>query len=118
MRIPTRIDRYPAKMVFRLADQLVERYAGSARRLLDPLCGSGAVLSAAHRRGIPVSGVDLNPVAALLSSVKLNGFSGDSAVMLANELVSTAQASPILSLFNGQQPVIGSHQQHWVSLND
>jgi SAM-dependent methyltransferase len=42
--------------------------------VLDPFCGSGAVLMAARRRGIPVSGVDINPVAALFSRVKLHGF--------------------------------------------
>lgn len=91
MRLPTRLDRYPAKMVSRLADELVERYASDASRLLDPFCGSGAVLAAAHRKGIPVSGVDINPVAALLSQVKLNGFSPKGATQLANELISVAR---------------------------
>lgn len=91
MRLPTRLDRYPAKMVSQLADRLVEHYASNASRLFDPFCGSGAVLTAAHRRGIPASGVDLNPIAALFSSVKLNGFSPDRADQLANELIRAAR---------------------------
>jgi hypothetical protein len=90
MRTPTHLDRYPAKMVSRLADRLVERYASNASRLLDPFCGSGAVLVAANRRGIPVTGVDLNPIAALFSTIKLNGFSANKASDLAHELIRTA----------------------------
>jgi len=86
-------------MVSHLADRLVERYASNAGRLLDPFCGSGAVLVAANRRGIPVSGVDLNPLAELFSCVKLNGFSGNRATELAKELIwaahRTTQPLPI-----------------------
>jgi len=90
-RLPTRLDRYPAKMVSRLADQLVARYALNARRLLDPFCGSGAVLVAGQRSGIPVSGIDVNPIAALYSQVKLHGFSAEGASKLAEELVRSAR---------------------------
>jgi hypothetical protein len=91
MRMPTHLDRYPAKMVSRLADRLVERYASNAHRLLDPFCGSGAILVAARQRSIPVSGVDLNPIAALFSSVKLKGFSPERTIQLANELILAAR---------------------------
>lgn len=74
MRIPTRLDRYPAKMVSHLADRLVERYAIGGDRLLDPFFGSGAILLAAQRRGLHVSGVDVNPLASLFACVKLHGF--------------------------------------------
>jgi len=74
-RVPTYIDRYPAKMVSRLADQLIANYASSCAHLLDPFCGSGAILVAARARGIPVSGADINPYAVLMSRVKTEGFS-------------------------------------------
>lgn len=74
MRLPTHIDRYPAKMVSRLAGRLIQRYAANARRVLDPFCGSGAILVAAQSNGIPVSGIDVNPMAKLFCSVKLQGF--------------------------------------------
>jgi hypothetical protein len=74
MRLPTRLDRYPAKMVSKLADRLIDRYALDARRIIDPFCGSGAVLVAARRKGIPVSGIDINPIAALFYRAKLQGF--------------------------------------------
>jgi hypothetical protein len=91
MRLPTRLDRYPAKMVSRLAENLIERYALDATRLLDPFSGSGAVLAAASNKGIPVSGVDINPVSGLLSRVKLKGFSPNRAIRLAGNLVAIAR---------------------------
>lgn len=91
MRIPTRLDRYPAKMVWHLADRLIERYAIDAYRLLDPFCGSGAILRSAHSRGIQVSGVDINPIARLYCHVKLKGFSSNCAHKLVNEIVKSAR---------------------------
>lgn len=87
MRLPTRIDRYPAKMVSRLADRLIDQYAGDATRLIDPFSGSGAILMAARRRDISVSGIDINPVASLFTSVKLNGFDRDKASKMALEWI-------------------------------
>jgi hypothetical protein len=72
-------------MVSHLADRLVERYTMGARRLLDPFCGSCAVLVAAQRRGIPVSGIDINPMAGIFASVKLKGFDPTQARSLLHE---------------------------------
>jgi SAM-dependent methyltransferase len=91
MRIPTRLDRYPAKMVSKLADHLVERYALRARHILDPFCGSGAILIAAKRRGIAASGIDINPVAELFCKVKLNGFNSAKAFNLAQTWIREAK---------------------------
>lgn len=91
MRIPTRLDRYPAKMVWHLADRLIDRYATADDRLLDPFCGSGAILKSAHHRGIEVSGVDVNPVAALFCHVKLRGFSSVCARKLAIDVIQSAR---------------------------
>lgn len=74
VRLPTRLDRYPAKMVSKLADRLIERYALRARSVLDPFCGSGAILVAARQRGIPLCGIDINPLAELFCRVKLHSF--------------------------------------------
>lgn len=89
--LPTRIDRYPAKMVSRLAAELIDRYTNEATSVLDPFCGSGAILVAAQRKGLTVSGVDLNPYAILLSEVKLTGFSASIATELLDDLVSACK---------------------------
>ncbi len=87
MSIPTRLDRYPAKMVSRLADELINRYASNASRVLDPFCGSGAVLVAAMRQGISTTGIDINPVASLFNHVKMNSFSRNKAKELLNRWI-------------------------------
>ena len=74
MRLSTRLDRYPGKMVSRLAKRLVDRYANGADGVLDPFCGSGAILVAAERAGLQACGVDLNPLAELFCRVKIEGF--------------------------------------------
>jgi hypothetical protein len=78
-------------MVSHLAEKLVTRYASEASRILDPFCGSGAVLVAGARRGIATTGLDVNPMAGLLSHIKLVGFSLKNASTLAAELVQTSQ---------------------------
>jgi len=73
-KLPTYLDRYPAKMVSRLASRLVSEYADNAPSILDPFCGSGAILAEAASRGIAVHGIDLNPYGILLSKIKIEGF--------------------------------------------
>ena len=73
MRLATRLDRYPGKMVSRLADRLIRRYAAGADSVLDPFCGSGAIVVAADRAGLRVSGADLNPISELFYRVKVPG---------------------------------------------
>jgi len=73
-RLCTYLDRYPAKMVSHLADKLVDRYLPDSANLLDPFCGSGAILNAATSRNFDATGFDVNPYATLLSRVKLDGF--------------------------------------------
>lgn len=38
--------------------------------VLDPFCGSGTTLAEARRRGLPSIGIDLNPIACLISRVR------------------------------------------------
>ncbi len=78
-------------MISRLASSLVERYASSAEHLLDPFCGSGAVLKAGSDRGLRVTGIDLNPFGVLLSGVKVHGFDVKRAVSLCDELLEAAE---------------------------
>lgn len=96
MRLPTRLDRYPAKMVSKLADRLIGEYATTARSVLDPFCGSGAILVAAMRQSIPASGIDINPVAGLLCRVKLRGFDPAKARSLAQTWIDKAEKKALV----------------------
>ena len=62
---------YPAKFVAELPRRLLDLLPvprGTA--VLDPFCGSGTTLVECQRRGLPAIGVDLNPIACLISRVK------------------------------------------------
>ncbi len=62
---------YPAKFISELPRALLEILPvppGTA--VFDPFCGSGTTLVECQRGGIPSVGVDLNPIACLISRVK------------------------------------------------
>lgn len=62
---------YPAKFVSELPRALLEGLpvpAGSA--VLDPFCGSGTTLIECQKLGLNSVGIDLNPIACLMSRVK------------------------------------------------
>ena len=65
------IHPYPAKFVTELPRTLLKLLplpGGTA--VLDPFCGSGSTLVESQRCGVPSVGVDLNPIACLMSRVK------------------------------------------------
>ena len=105
--LPTRIDRYPAKMISRLASSLVDRYASDAAHLIDPFCGSGAVLRAASLRGIRATGIDVNPFGVLLTSVKLHGFDRKRAASLCDTMLDAAYGS------GPEYPVAWVNKDYW-----
>lgn len=61
---------YPAMMIPQIANRLIEKYASRGAILLDPFCGSGTVLVEAKLAGYDCYGIDINPLALLLSKVK------------------------------------------------
>lgn len=104
--LPTRIDRYPAKMISHLAETLVDRYAKDADHLLDPFCGSGAVLRAGSIRGLRVTGIDVNPFGVLLSRVKVEGFDVNRATSLCDKMLDLAEKG-------GELPVQWDMKDYW-----
>jgi len=65
------IHPYPAKFIPEIPKSLLSALPmpdGTA--VLDPFCGSGTTLAEAQRLGLPSVGIDLNPIACLISRVK------------------------------------------------
>ena len=65
------IHPYPAKFITEIPRALLAALPippGTA--VLDPFCGSGSTLVECQRRGIPSIGIDLNPIACLMSRIK------------------------------------------------
>nr|ABM69264.1 M1.BmrI [Priestia megaterium] len=67
------IHPYPAKFIPEIPRTLIETLPlPEGTSILDPFCGSGTTLVEAQNRGISTVGVDLNPIACLISKVKTN----------------------------------------------
>jgi len=54
-----------------LVDRLLDLYAPPGSTVLDPFCGSGTTLLTCAHRGLEFAGMDVNPLAVLLSKVRL-----------------------------------------------
>ena len=106
-RLPTRIDRYPGKMNHRLAQDVAKRFVHEGGIVLDPFCGSGALLAACAAPGTRLIGIDVNPVAVLLSKVKLHGFDAKALREGVKELVSLAKDG------NGRREVDWNNKSYW-----
>jgi len=66
------IHSYPAKMFHRIPQVLLSRLPPEPKlRILDPFCGSGTVLLEAVAKGHTAIGIDVNPLARLISLVKV-----------------------------------------------
>lgn len=68
---------YPAVMPLPLARDLLSRYARCDGWILDPFVGSGTTLRASISLGRPAIGVDLNPLACLISRLTAWSAAGD-----------------------------------------
>jgi len=67
---PHGLFRYPAKYLPQVARAVLEEVVSPGEPVLDPFAGSGTTLVEAARFGVPATGLDLNPLAVLLSRVK------------------------------------------------
>jgi site-specific DNA-methyltransferase (cytosine-N4-specific) len=66
------IHPYPAKFIPQIPRALIAAlYPGDGSVVLDPFCGSGTTLVEAAAAGAPAVGVDLHPLACLISKVKV-----------------------------------------------
>lgn len=61
---------YPARYIPQLPDQVLDLTEVRSGTVLDPFCGSGTTLEVARKRGLPSIGVDINPIACLISRVR------------------------------------------------
>ncbi len=61
---------YPAMMIPQVAGRLIKMFSDREGYILDPFCGSGTVLVEAKLAGLNSYGIDINPLARLLSKVK------------------------------------------------
>lgn len=67
---------YPARFIPEIPRQALALLSVNGP-VLDPFCGSGTTLAEAQRCGLAATGVDLNPIACLISSVRTQCWSAE-----------------------------------------
>lgn len=101
------IHPYPAKFIPEIPHALIDIVGlPTGTWVLDPFCGSGVTLVEAQLAGIPSIGIDLNPIACLISRVKTQPLNG-SLAFTAVELALRAQSTPTVPI-----PLI-PNLNHW-----
>ncbi len=63
--------RYPAKFIPQIVSRLAEKYTKEGDLIVDPFGGCGTTLVEAKIMGRPSLGVDINPVAVLITKAKI-----------------------------------------------
>lgn len=90
------IHPFPARMAPDIAIDHLDSTAGEAELVvLDPMCGSGTVLSAAVDRGHAARGFDVDPLAVLMSSVATQAVDTAQVVAEAERICARARASSV-----------------------
>lgn len=69
-----KIHPYPAMLHPLLVDYLLDKYARSNSKVLDPFCGSGVTLLQSGLKGLQSYGFDINPIAILISIAKTSNY--------------------------------------------
>jgi DNA modification methylase len=107
---PHGIHPYPAKFIPQIPRTLIaalHHRDGSA--VLDPFCGSGTTLVEAAVTGIPAVGVDLHPLACLISKVKITPLQRDLSSAAHEAVARASKLAPVLPAI----PAI----DHWFQAN-
>src|SRR4051812_38018795 len=65
-----RIHPYPGMIADELAMRITKEYLSSKGNLFDPFCGTGRTIVAAGQQGASAVGIDVNPLAVLVTLAK------------------------------------------------
>ena len=89
---------YPAKFISEIPRRLIQSYPPpKGTVVLDPFCGSGTTLVEAQSAGLRSHGIDVNPIATLMSRVKTSHLPSDAEerlVAVMDTVMSAVVAAP------------------------
>jgi DNA modification methylase len=108
-RVPAieNIHPYPAKFIGEIPRYLIKCLPiPKGTIVLDPFCGSGTTLFEAQRAGLQSIGIDLNPIACLISRVKTSNFQ-EGFINKVQKIISKAQNN------NSLKPPDIPNLDHW-----
>ena len=75
---------YPAKFTPQIVNKYFNLYCKPGFKVLDPFCGSGTVLVEGVLNGLDSVGIDLNPIAYIISRAKTNHYSSEELKIVKN----------------------------------
>jgi tRNA G10 N-methylase Trm11 len=87
------IHKFPAKFFPELPRYLIKRYSQNGERVLDPMCGSGTVVLESLLAGRVAIGVDVDPMANLITRVKSNPLDYEELAMFSKMLLDWIEVS-------------------------
>ena len=88
------IHPFPARMAPEIALDAIPERASDALTILDPMCGSGTVLSVALQRGHNAVGVDIDPLAVMMSQLAVTSVDTERFAQHASTVVAMSSACP------------------------
>lgn len=114
---------YPAKFTPQIVNKFFNLYCKKGFSILDPFCGSGTTLVEGVLNGMASVGIDLNPIAYIISKAKSNYYSV-SEIQLIKDFISEIHSKMNNGLFSNNDHKINGieipdfpNRDHWFQKN-
>lgn len=101
---------YPAKFTPQLVNKYLSKYCKPGDKIIDPFCGSGTALVEGILNGIDSIGIDLNPIAYVISKAKTNIYS-EKDIAFTKQFLSHIQIESSYNLFSQ------NHKKHNINIH-
>lgn len=108
-KLTHKFHRYPGKFIPHVPRWAINKYLGNKNgRVLDPFCGSGTTLVEANLLGKNAIGIDIDPIAQLVSKVKTTKLNESLLLKICNQI-----KQDLLSCGEAEVPKNIENIEHW-----
>ena len=110
---------YPARMIPQIASRLIKENSSEGQTVLDPFCGSGSVLAEALILSRNAIGIDINPLAIMLSRAKTSPILPNSLALVFDQVLNNVERNITLNKENKYKPEVFYFKNiyHWFNRN-